>query len=326
MRRRDFLTIVGGAATWPLTARTQEAAIPVVGFLNGQSPEAYADYVAAFRQALTAAGFVEGHNVAIEYRWAQGHNDRLPALASDLVRRSVAVIAATGTTPAVLAAKAATATIPIIFTIGSDPVRAGIVPSLNRPGGNLTGISFLSGETVTKRLELLQMMVPSATSFGLLSNATNPIVADEAADVLKAARQLGNKVEIVSAATEREIDSAFVTFVRLRVNAILVGADALFTSRRQQVVALAARNALPAIYTLPEQAAAGGLMSYGASQLDVYRQAGNYVGRILKGEKPTDLPVMLPTKYQLVINFKTAKALGIEVPPRLSAIADEVIE
>jgi ABC-type uncharacterized transport system substrate-binding protein len=327
MRRREFITLFGGAAaSWPLAARAQQPAMPVIGFLSGQSPTLYAYYVDAFRQALNAAGFVEGRNVAIEYRWAEGQYDKLPALAADLVRRRVNVIAATGSTAAVLAAKAATATIPIIFTTGGDPVKAGLVPNLNRPGGNITGISFLVNETGSKQLALLCEMVPSATSVGLLVNALNPNTDAEIADVLKAARVLGRQVQVVNASSEGEIDAAFATFVHERVDAIIEQADAFFLAQRGQLIALAARHALPAIYSLREQAAAGGLMSYGASQVDAYRQAGVYTARVLQGEKPADLPAMLPTKFEFVINLKTAKALGIEVPPGLSARADEVIE
>ena len=324
--RRQFIAALGGAATWPLTARAQQPAMPVIGFLNGQSPTQYGYYVDAFRQVLNAAGFVEGRNVAIEYRWAEGQYDKLPALAADLVRRQVSVIAATGTTAAVLAAKTATTTIPIIFTTGGDPVKAGLVPNLNRPGGNITGVSFLTNETGTKQLELLCEMVPSATSVGLMVNRLNPNTDAEIEDVVKAARVLGRRVQVVNASSDREIDAAFETFVQQRVSAIIVAADAFFTAQRNQVVALAARYALPAIYSLREQAIAGGLMSYGTSQVEAYRQAGAYTARVLKGEKPGDLPTMLPTNFQLVINLKTAKTLGIEVPPGLSARADEVIE
>jgi ABC-type uncharacterized transport system substrate-binding protein len=324
--RREFITLLGGvAAAWPLAVRAEQA-MPVIGFLNGQSPIQYAYYVDAFRQVLNAAGFVEGRNVAIEYRWAEGQYDKLPALAADLVRRQVTVIAATGTTAAVLAAKAATATIPIIFTTGGDPVKAGLVPNLNRPGGNITGISFLVNETGSKQLELLCEMVPSATSVGMLVNPLNPNTDAAIADVLKAARVLRRQVQVVNASSEGEIDAAFATFVRHRVSAIIEEGDALFLARRGQMIALAARHALPAIYSLREQAAAGGLMSYGASQVDGYRQAAVYTARVLKGEKPADLPAMLPTKFEFVINLKTAKALGIDVPPSLSSIADEVIE
>jgi putative ABC transport system substrate-binding protein len=325
MNRRNIIALLGGAAAWPIAARAQ--ALPVVGFLNGQSPTEYAYYVAAFRQALNGAGFIEGRNVAIEYRWAEGQYDRLPTLAIDLVRRPVTVIVATGATAAVLAAKAATTIIPIVFTTGVDPVKMGLVQSLNRPGGNITGVTFMGNEAGSKKLELLREMVPRATSVGLLVNPANPIAADgEIADVQKAARLLGRQIEVVNASSEKEINAAFATLAQQRANAVIVSADGLFIDRRDQLAALAARYSLPAIYPLPEQAKAGGLISYGASQVDMYRQAGAYVGRILRGEKPADLPVMLPTKFELVINLKAAKTLGIEVPPSLSALADEVIE
>jgi putative tryptophan/tyrosine transport system substrate-binding protein len=327
MQRREFISLLGGAAVArPLAARAQPTVKPVIGFLNGQSPTQYAYYVDAFRQALNAAGLVEGRNVAIEYRWAGGQYDKLPALAADLVRRQATVIVATGTTAAVLAAKAATTTIPIIFTTGGDPVGAGLVPNLNRPGGNITGISFLVNETGSKQLELLCEMVPSATSVGVLVNPLNPNMNTATADILKAARLLGRQIQVVNASGEGEIDAAFATFMQQRVHAIMLVADPLFTARVGQVIVLAARYALPAIYSLREEAAAGGLMSYGASQVDAYRQAAVYTARVLKGEKPGDLPAMLPTKFEFVINLKTAKALGIEVAPGLSARADEVIE
>jgi len=331
VRRREFITIIGGAgAGWPLVARAQqtakENALPVIGFLNGQSPTQYANYVDAFRQALGAAGFTEGRNVRIEYRWADGHYDRLPMLATELVRLPAAVILATGTTAAALAAKDATTTIPIVFTTAGDPVKEGLVESLNRPGGNVTGVSFQNNETGSKRLELLHELVPSATSIGYLVNPANPNTPAETADLLKAAAVLGRQIHVFNASSEREIDTAFAALAQKNVGALVVGSDAFFVARRQQLAALAAHYALPAMFVLPEQSAAGGLISYGASQVEAYRQAGLYAARILKGEKPADLPAMLPTKFALVINLKTAKALGIKVPPGLSARADEVIE
>jgi len=329
VRRREFITLICGAsACWPLAAHAQQAAItvPVIGFLNGQSPTQYANYVDAFRQALDGAGFTEGHTVRIEYRWAEGHYDRLPALAAELVRLPADLILATGTTAAALAAKDATTSIPIVFTTAGDPVKEGLVQSLNRPGGNVTGVSFQNNETGSKRLELLRELVPSATAIGYLVNPANPNTPAETADLLKAAAVLGRQIHVVNASSEREIDAAFASFSQQNVGALVVGSDAFFVARRQQLAALAARYGLPAIYVLREQSAAGGLMSYGASQVDAYRQAGVYAARILKGEKPADLPAMLPTKFALVINLKTAKALGINVPPSLSARADEVIE
>jgi putative ABC transport system substrate-binding protein len=306
--------------------RGQQAAVPVVGFVNGQSPDRFARYLDAFRQALNVGGFVEGGNVAIEYRWAEGHYDKLPALAADLVRREVAVIVATGTSAAVTAAKAATTTIPIVFTTGEDPVKAGLVPNLNRPGGNITGVSFLFGETGSKRLELLCEMASYARSIGFMINPSNSNNDFQMSDILEGARVLGRDVKLLKAGNEAEIDAAFAAFVQQRVDAVIVGSDALFIARSDQIVAAAARAHLPAIYTLPEQSEAGGLMSYGANQSDAYRQAGVYTARILKGEKPGDLPTMLPTKFELVINLRTAKALGLTVPPTLLARADEVIE
>jgi putative ABC transport system substrate-binding protein len=334
MKRREFISLVGGAAatsvSWALAARAQprgkEPSLPVIGFLNGQSPAQYASYVNAFREALTAAGSAEGRNVAIEYRWAEGHYDRLPALAAELVHLPASVIVATGTTAAALAAKGATTTIPIVFTTAGDPIKEGLVQSLNRPGGNMTGISFQNNETGSKRLELLRAIAPNATSVGYLVNPANPNTPAETADLLKAAPLLGRQVELVGASSESEIDAAFATFAQRKLGAVVVGSDAFFVAHSKRLAALAARYALPAIYVLPEQAAAGGLMSYGASQTDAYRQAGAYTARILKGEKPADLPAMLPTKFELVINLKTAKALGIEVPPSLSARADQIIE
>jgi putative tryptophan/tyrosine transport system substrate-binding protein len=324
--RRAFIAGLGAAAAWPLAARGQQPTLPVIGYLSAQSPNDYAAFLAAFRRGLAETGYVEHRNVGIEYRWAEGQYGRLPALAADLARLQVSVIAATGNTAAVLAAKAVTSNIPIIFITGGDPIKLGLVSGLNRPGGNATGVSFLVNQLAQKRLELLHQLVPAATAIGFLTNPANPLSQAEASDVQAAAQVLGLRAYAENASSERDIDAAFASFVRYRVNAIFVGADAYFVDRRDQVVALAARHALPASYGLPEQAAAGGLMSYGPSQTDVYRQAGVYTGRVLKGEKPSDLPVVQPTKFDLVINLKTAKTLGLAIPPNVLATADEVIE
>ena len=326
LRRREFITVLGGAAAWPLAATGQQPALPVVGYLSGQSPTESANSLAAFRQGLNDAGYVEHRNVGIEYRWAQGQNDRLPAFAADLVRLQVSVIAAVGGVAGALAAKAATATIPIVFTAGSDPVKLGLVSSFNRPGGNVTGVSFLVAELGSKRLELLHELVPVATTIGFLVNTTAATSQPEMTDVQTAARILGLHLHVENASDERAVEAAFARFVQQRINALFVLSDAFFNDQRDRLAALAARHGLPAIYSTRTHVEAGGLMSYGPNITDVYRQCGVYTGRILKGEKPADLPVVQPTKFEFVINLKTAKALGLDVPAKLLALADEVIE
>jgi ABC-type uncharacterized transport system substrate-binding protein len=327
IRRRELIATLGGAAVaWPLTARTQQSAMPVVGFLNASSPRVYAPRVAAFQQGLSEAGYIERRNVTIEYRWAELDHDRLPELAADLVRRKVTVIAATGTPPA-LAAKAAAATIPIVFEMASDPVKLGLVASLNRPGGNVTGVTNLNMEVNSKRLELLHELIPAATTFALLINPSDPTLAEPTTrEVRASAGTLGVQLHVVSATTDNEIDEAFASLAKLRVGGLVIGADALFSSRSERLASLAVRYALPAVYLWREFALAGGLMSYGADTRDAYHLAGIYTGRILKGEKPADLPVQQATKVELYINLKTARTLGISIPLTLSGRADELIE
>jgi putative ABC transport system substrate-binding protein len=326
MKRRELLLLLGGAMTAPCPLRAQQKAMPVIGFLGNTSPDPAAPFVAAFHQGLSETGYVEGQNVAIEYRRAEGRYDRLPALAADLVGRKLDVIVAMGGPSSALAAKSATSTIPIVFTGVSDPVAAGLVASLARPGGNLTGFSPLSLELTPKRLELLTELVPQARVIALLVNPNDPREEDLIRDLQEAARTKGVQLPILKAAAEVEIDAAFTTLVQLHAGALLVAADPFFNSRREQLLALASHHAVPAIYAWRELAAAGGLISYGASLTAVFRQAGIYTGRILKGAKPADLPVQQPTTFELVINLKTAKALGLTVPPSILARADEVIE
>ena len=325
MRRREFISLLGGSmAAWPWPLVAQQAAIPVIGFLNSGSPGPYAHNVRAFHQGLREAGFVEGRNVAIEYRWAEDQYDRLPAFAADLVRRQVTVIFANG--PAALLAKAATTTVPIVFATAVDPVAVGLVGSLNRPGGNLTGVTTLNVEVGPKQLELLHELVPTATIIAALINPTGPGAENQTRDLPTAARALGLQLHVLHARTERDFDAAFANLLQLRAGALVIGQDAFFSSRSEQLAALTLRHAVPAMHPLREFAAAGGLMSYGGSFADAYRLVGVYTGRILKGEKPSDLPVQQATKVQLIINLKTAKALGLTFPLTLLGRADEVIE
>jgi putative tryptophan/tyrosine transport system substrate-binding protein len=325
--RREFITLLGGAAaSWPLAARAQQSAMPVIGYLESRSPDGMTDRLRAFRQGLKDTGYVEGENVRIEYRWAENQVDRLPMLATELVRQRVNVIATTGGEAVALAAKAATKTTPIVFGVSQDPVPFGLVASHSRPGGNATGVNFLVAELGSKQLGLLRDLIPAAARVGLLVNPKSPTPERAMRDVTAAASAMGLRVDVVQASDSREIESVFGTLVHNKADALLVGPDAFFVSRRLQLAILAARHGLPAVYNVREYAEAGGLMSYGTNVRDAYRQIGVYVGRILKGAKPADLPVVQSSKFELVINLPTARALGLEVPPTLLARADEVIE
>jgi putative ABC transport system substrate-binding protein len=326
MQRRGFMTLLAGAVSWASAGRAQQKAMPLIGYLNSNSPEKTAPLVAAFRAGLKAAGYVEGDNVAIEFRWAEGHYDRLPALAADLVARKVDVIVATTGVPSVRAAKAATASIPIVFDAGADPVALGLVASLARPKGNITGIAFMTTGLMPKRLEMLSELVPEAKAIGLLVNPKSPQTEDIVRDGQEAARAIGVELQILNAGTDSEIESAFVALTRSHAGGLIAGADPFFNARRERLIALAARGGVPTIYQYREFAAEGGLISYGPNIAAVYRQVGTYAGRILKGEKPADLPVQRPATFELVINLKTANALALAVPQVLLAQADEVIE
>ena len=327
MQRRRFISLLGGAAVaWPFVARAQQSTMPVVGFVNLASAKGYAPQVSAFLKGLSEAGYVVGRNVAIEYRWAEGRIDRLPAMVADLVHRQVAVIAAS-TTPAALAAKAATTTIPIVFETGGDPVQLGLVPSLNRPGGNVTGVTQTNWEITPKRLQLLHELIPTASVIAILVNPANPTVSETTTKAMQAAApSVGLELHILNASTERDFDGVFAKLNQLRAGGLVIGQDPFFTVQREHLAALTVRHAVPAIFYGREFVAAGGLLSYGADVADAYRLAGNYTGRVLKGEKPADLPVQQVTKVEMYINLKTAKALGVNVPNTLIGRADEVIE
>ncbi|MBV9063048.1 MAG: ABC transporter substrate-binding protein [Alphaproteobacteria bacterium] len=325
MKRREFITLLGGAAVWPCVVVAQQPAMPVIGFLHGASPEGYAPMLDGFRSGLAQSGYVEGQNVTIEYRWAEGHYDRLPVLAAELVHRQVAGIV-TGGTPAALAAKGATSTIPIVINVGIDPVQFGLIASLNRPGGNVTGLAILTAELAAKRLELLHEVLPTTTVVALLVNPTTPLTEAEMRGARDAARSLGLQLHVLNASTESEIDTAFGTLVDLSAAALVVSVDTFLNNQRAQIVALAARHAVPAIYGVREFATSGGLMSYGNDLADAYRQSGIYATKILKGAKPADLPVQQVVRVEFVINLKSAKTLGLTFPITLLGRADEVIE
>ena len=331
MNRREFITLIGGAAAapsmfWPRLASAEQATMPVIGFLSSRSPAESSHLVAAFRAGLQAGGYVEGQNVAIEYRWAEGQYDRLPALAVDLVRRGVAVLATTGGEPSALAAKAATSTIPIVFTVGGDPVKIGLVASLNRPGGNATGVSLLTTVPEAKRLGLLHELVPNAALIGVLINPNYQGAEAQSREVQDAARAIDRPIEIAMAGNDRQLEAAFGTLVQQHADALLVGADPFFGTRRDRIIALAAQFKLPAMYQFRDYPVAGGLMSYGINITDGYRQVGVYTGQVLKGAKPADLPIHQSIKFEFIINLKSAKALGLQIPDKLLARADEVIE
>ena len=326
MRRREFIAYIGGAAAWPLAARAQQPGMPVVGFLNPGLPEPSSFLVVAFREGLEKEGYVEGQNVTVEYRWASGHYNELQTLASDLVRRHVVAIAATGGSISAQAAKAATATIPIVFNVGEDPIKLGLVASFNRPGGNITGVNTLSPALESKRLGLLRELVPQAAIVAVLLNPSNPDADLQRRDIQAAASAIGQDLRTFDVGNESDIETAFAALVRQRADALLVGSDVFLTNRREQIVALAERYAVPTIYSFRSFAESGGLMSYSTNLVEVYRQVGFYVGRILKGEKPANLPIVQPTKFELVINLKTAKALGIKISDNLLSLADDVIE
>ena len=326
MRRREFISLVGGAAAWPLAVQAQ-AAMPVIGFLGSETASLWDDRLAAFRQGLGETGFVEGRNVAIEYRWAEGHNDRLPMLAADLVQRQISALVVLGGTASTLAAKSATTTIPVLFRIAVDPVETGLVTSLNRPGGNVTGVTTMGADLGPKQLELLHELAPAASMVALLSNPTNPSIARvQLRDVPEAARKLGLQLHVLNVSEEREFDAVFLKMKEMHVRGLVIGADTFLNARSEQLAALSARYAIPTISPYREFTKAGGLMSYGASITGASRQAGLYAGRILKGERPADLPIQQPTLFEFVINVKAAKALGLTVPPPLLSRADEVIE
>jgi putative ABC transport system substrate-binding protein len=327
LRRREFITLLSSAAaTWPLAVRAQQPAMPVVGFLGAPSAAPYTRYVAAVHQGLKEVGYIEHQNVTMEYRWADGQYDRLPAMAADLVSRRVAVIVPIGGAPATMAAKAATSTIPIVFNLGADPIQLGLVANLNRPGGNITGIAMMTQEIEVKRLELLHELAPSSSSIAILLNPSNAQSQAQESEAHAAARVIGRRVLVLKATTEHEIEDAFAVLARERAGALLVGADTFFLSQATLFVVLTARYSVPTIYTFRAYVDAGGLMSYGSNLLDAYRQTGIYTGRVLKGEKPADLPIVQPTKFELIINLKTARAVGIAIPPTLLTRADEVIE